>query len=85
MPTIDDLRAEARAHARQLEAVHWLGVSDLAARWGVSPATVRKIDPAKLPYLPFGESRVRRYDPRDVEQYEAQEKQGAPQHAEDAA
>jgi hypothetical protein len=78
MATIDELRTDAKEHARQLEAVHWLGVSDLAARWGVSTVTVRKIDRALLPYLPFGASRVRRYDPRDIEKYEAEQKQPAP-------
>ncbi len=71
MRTIEDLRAHAREHARQIEAVLWLSVQDLAVRWSVSPGTVRKIPRAQLPYLMLGASSVRRYDPRDVESYES--------------
>lgn len=70
MPTIDDIRAAAAEHARQLESVRWLSVADLVARWGVSQTTIRAIAADDLPYLLFGKSRVRRYDPRDVEAYE---------------
>jgi hypothetical protein len=63
-------------HARQIEAVHWLGVRDLVNRWGVSAATVRKIARERLPYLLFGDSQLRRYDPRDVERYEDTMKRG---------
>lgn len=76
MASIEELRAAARDHAKQLEAVQWLGVKDLAARWGVSPGTVRKVPRDQLPYLTFGDSDWRRYDPRDVEQYEAHAKTG---------
>lgn len=62
------------AHERQLEAVHWLSVQDLAARWAISGATVRKVPRDKLPYLLFGDSQVRRYDPRDVERFEDEQK-----------
>lgn len=77
MPTIDELRAQSAEHARQIESVHWLTVNDLAARWGISPGTIRKIPRAGLPYLLFGQSQQRRYDPRDVEQYEAEQKRAA--------
>ena len=76
MPTIEELRASAAVHAKQLEAVHWLQVNDLAARWGISPGSVRKIPRDKLPYLLFGESNQRRFDPRDVERYESEQKAG---------
>ncbi len=74
---MSELREAAKAHSRQLEAVLWLSVGDLAVRWGVSPKTVRKVDRAALPYLALGESNVRRYDPRDVEAYEDKSKRGA--------
>lgn len=74
MPTIDELRAGAAEHTKQLDAVHWLTVNHLAARWRVSPGTVRKIPREQLPYLPFGKSNQRRYDPRDVEHYEMMQK-----------
>lgn len=74
MATIEKLRAQAAQHAKQIEAVQWLSVNDLAARWGISPGSVRKIARDALPYLLFGESNQRRYDPRDVEQYEAEQK-----------
>jgi hypothetical protein len=72
-----ELRELAKAHARQLEAVVWLSVGDLAVRWNVSPATVRKVSRDALPYLTLGGSSVRRYDPRDVEHYEAESKRGS--------
>jgi hypothetical protein len=59
MPTIDALRAARDEHAKQIEAVNWLTVNDLAA----------------LGYLLFGASRQRRYDPRDVETFEREQKQ----------
>ena len=76
MPTIDELRARAAEHARQLDAVLWLKVTDLAARWGVDPETVTAIAREELPYIQFGKSRTRRYDPRDVEAYESVAKRG---------
>lgn len=71
-----ELREAAKAHSKQLDAVLWLSVSDLAIRWQVSPKTVRKISRDALPYLELGKSTVRRYDPRDVESYEANAKRG---------
>ncbi len=71
------LREEAQGHARQLEAITWPGVPELHRRWRISPALVRAIPRDKLPYLTFGKSDVRRYDPRDVEAYEQTEKRGA--------
>jgi hypothetical protein len=70
------MRAEAREHARQIEAVTWLSVHELAQRWRVSPNTVRKIPRSALPYLMLGETRVRRFDPRDVEAFEQRAKTG---------
>lgn len=77
MATLEELRAKAALHTRQLESVHWLGVEALAVRWGVSKGTVRKIARQALPYLTFGETMIRRFDPRDVETYEAEMKRGA--------
>lgn len=71
------IRAAAREHARQLEAVEWPGVPELQARWRIGAATIRLIPRDKLPFLTFGKSDVRRYDPRDVEAYEQTEKRGA--------
>lgn len=68
--------ADVLEHTRQIEAVRWMPASDLAARWGVSVKTVRKIPRDALPYLTLGSSDVRRYDPRDVEAYEAANKRG---------
>jgi hypothetical protein len=72
--TVAEIRAEAMQHARQIEAVKFLTVQDLALRWRVDDETVRKIDRASLPYLEFGKSKMRRYDPREVERYEQQGK-----------
>lgn len=76
MANLSDLRAAAREHAKQLEAVRFLTVQDLAARYGVDDETVRGILRDRLPYLPFGKSGMRRYDPRDVEVYEDRAKRG---------
>lgn len=72
--TLEELRAEARAHARQLEAVHWHTVQDLAVRWGIGEDAVRAIPADRLPYLRFGKSRMRRYSPDDVETFEREER-----------
>lgn len=61
-----------------MEARGWPGVKYLAERWGISRALVRGIPRERLPYLAFGQSDVRRYDPADIEAYEAREKQGRP-------
>lgn len=74
MPSIETLRERAKAHARQLEAVLWLKTSDLVARWGIDSAEILAVPRAELPYLEFGASRARRYDPRDVEAYEQSHK-----------
>lgn len=68
--SVAEMRAEAEKHARQLEAVLWLTVRDLATRWGVSLVTVRAIPQEALPYLTLGGSKVRRYHPDDVARYE---------------
>lgn len=74
MPSIADLRAGAEAHARQLESIHWLGTKELMLRWGIAKETVRAIPREQLPYLLFGETNIRRYDPRDVEAFESEQK-----------
>jgi hypothetical protein len=76
MLTLEQLRERAREHERQLKAVRWASVRDLAARWGVSPGTVRLIPREQLPYLTLGKSAVRRYSPDDVERFENENKQG---------
>ena len=75
--TLAELRAEAREHAKQLEAVRFLTAQELAARWGVDDETVKAIPHAELPYLTMGKSRMRRYDPRDVETFERKQKEPA--------
>lgn len=74
MTNIAELRRQAREHAHQLAAVRYLTVQDLAARWGVSEDVVRDLERKKLPYITLGQSRLRRYDPRDVEAFEQREK-----------
>lgn len=69
-PTVDE-------HERQLQARGWPGVPQLAARWHISRALVRAIPRDRLPYISFGQSDVRRYDPADVDAFEVREKQGA--------
>lgn len=63
-------------HERQLQASGWPGVAVLARKWGVSRKTVRDIPRDQLPYISFGQSDVRRYDPDDVERFEAKAKKG---------
>jgi hypothetical protein len=77
MATIAELRARQQEHARQLEAVLFVKASELAARWNVDVDTVLNIPRAKLPFLEYGKSQTRRYDPRDVEAYERAEKGAA--------
>lgn len=76
MKPIAELREAARGHARELDAVLWLSVSDLVARWGVDADSVRSIPRTALPYLELGKGHRRRFDPRDVEAYELSAKQG---------
>jgi hypothetical protein len=74
------LRARAREHERELEAkAQWLSVQDLMARWGVSYTTVTSIARDKLPFLDLGRGShvLRRYDPKDVEEYERRSKRGS--------
>lgn len=77
MASIEELRARQREHARQLEAVFYVKTSDLAARWNIDVDEVLEISRDKLPYLEYGKTNSRRYDPRDVETYEDREKRGA--------
>jgi hypothetical protein len=72
--TVEELRAEAADHARQIESVHWLSVNDLRARWAVSAVVIRQIPREKLPYITLGETSIRRYRPDDVERFEAEER-----------
>lgn len=80
MTRLAEIRAQAREHARQLEAVRFLTVQDLEGRWGVGDDVIRAIPRAELPYLVFGKNGMRRFDPRDVERFE--ETQRAPASAE---
>lgn len=76
MPSIDELRARQREHARQLESVFFVKSHELSARWGVDIDEVLAIPREQLPYLEYGKSKSRRYDPRDVEAYEQTAKTG---------
>lgn len=76
MATIEEIRERAAAHARHLDAVTFTTVQDLAGRWGVAETTVLAVPRAQLPFLTFGKSRMRRYDPRDVEAFEEAMKRG---------
>jgi len=76
MANLAELRAQARDHARQIDALRYASVQDLAARWDVDDELVREIPRAQLPYLALGRSGMRRYDPRDVETYEEKAKRG---------
>ena len=74
---IAKIRAEAAKHQAELEAMRWLTVDKLARRWGVAPKTVRKIPRESLPYMTVGGGEARehrRYNPADVETYEAQQR-----------
>lgn len=77
MPSIEELRARAREHSKQLEAVLFAKSSDLVARWGIDAEEILKIPRAELPYLEFGASNARRYNPLDVEAFEEKKKRGA--------
>jgi len=76
MASIEELRQRQREHARQLEAVNFVKTSDLVARWGWDVEVVLAIPREELPYLEYGKTRARRYDPRDVETYEDKAKRG---------
>lgn len=76
MPTIDELRARQAEHSKQLDAVLFAKTSDLSARWSIDVETILSIPRAELPYIEYGKSRTRRYDPRDVEAYEQHAKKG---------
>ena len=70
------MEKDANEHARQIESHRWPGVKELSQKWGISRALVRAIPRDELPYLTFGESDVRRYDPADVAEYERSHKRG---------
>jgi hypothetical protein len=78
MSAIAPLREQARAFNRELEAkASWITVSQLAQRWGVCHSTVRDIPRDQLPFIEFGTGaryRRRRYDPADVQAFEATSK-----------
>jgi hypothetical protein len=76
MPDLNEIQAAAAEHTRRLAAARFATVQILAKRWGVSEDTVRAIPRAQLPYMEFGESHMRRYDPADVAAYEALSKDG---------
>lgn len=81
MTDLDELRAGAAEHARQIESAQWLDVKDLAQRWAISPSLVRRIDREKLPYIAFGETRARRYSIADVEAFEERERHAPTERA----
>lgn len=66
----------AEMHERRLAAARWWRVRHLCQRWDVGRKTVYAIPRASLPYIEYGDSKQRRYDPRDVEQYEQAAKRG---------
>jgi hypothetical protein len=71
---LDELRAKARAHQRDLTERQRASVRQLATLWGVSLSTVRNIPYDELPYLEFGSGarfKRRRYRWEDVAGYEA--------------
>jgi len=47
----------------------YIGVAKVARLLGVHTQTVKRIEPAKLPYFTVGSRGDRRYDPEDVERY----------------
>jgi hypothetical protein len=73
---VNTYAARAADHQRHLDRnAKFLTVAQLASRWGVSPALVRAIPCAALPYLNAGQGLTRehrRYDPDDVLAYEAE-------------
>jgi hypothetical protein len=74
------IRREAARHQAELEALRWLTPEALRARWHVSAKTVRSIPRDVLPYLELGSGTARkrrRYNPADVEAYEARSHRGA--------
>lgn len=75
MPDLAEIRARARQHQDELEKnARFLTIAALAARWGVGKTTVRAIPFADLPWRNLGRGLVResrRYDPADVDAYEA--------------
>lgn len=82
------VRERAKQHAEDLDAATWLTVSDLAARWRVSRATVRAIPRDVLPFKEFGGGQKlhrRRYHPATVAAYEADGRVPGAPHREDSA
>jgi hypothetical protein len=74
MADLTEIRARARKHQEELDEPKWLSISAVAARWGISDATVRTIPVDELPYKEFGQGhklKRRRYRLADVEAYEA--------------
>jgi hypothetical protein len=74
-PTAAALVARAKAHQDELDRdTRFLDVQMLAARWGVSPSTVRAVPSTLLPYVNVGtglQRERRRYHPEAVAAYEA--------------
>lgn len=71
MNDLSGVRAAAAAHDEQIQASTWLKTLDLMKRWGVSRDVVLAIPRDRLPYLEFGKTNMRRFNPADVEAYEA--------------
>lgn len=82
-PTLETIRARAKEHEREMEAVRWLTPQQLGTRWGVSVGTVYAIPRDELPYMTPGRGRKfarRRYHPDAIAAYEASgklQRQGA--------
>jgi hypothetical protein len=68
-----------------MTTARWLTAQELAARWNVDDETVKRIPRARLGYLEFGRSRMRRYSPAEVDRYEATMHDEPQQSAESAA
>lgn len=70
MASLAEIRDAAREHGRQLDALRFATVQQLAARWAVDEDVVREVPREALPYITLGKSRIRRYNPRHVEAFE---------------
>ncbi len=71
---IETIRARARAHEEDLEALRWLRPQQLADRWGLAVTTIYSIPRDELPYKQMGKGKKfprRRYHPDAVAAYEA--------------
>lgn len=74
-PDLATIRAAAQQHQDELDRdLRFLTIAALARRWGMSKTSVRDIPFEDLPWRNLGRGLVRerrRYDPADVDRYEA--------------